>query len=177
MMPPGFDHPGRALRSGVDMWAPAGYRAAPFPPLDQSRGRYPLTGGLARLKTGVTLSDAQQRLGAFGERLRAEYPTDYPERAGWTPRLVGLHDDVVGQSRTPLVLILASVGVVLLIACANIAGLLLARSAGRSSRARDPPRARRRTRPARAAAVHREPVLAVRRRRRGPAPGGLDAGT
>ena len=131
VMPPGFDHPGRALRSGVDMWAPAGYRAAPFPPLERSRGRYPLTGGLARLKSGVTLADAQERLAAFAAELRAEYPTDYPERAGWTPRLVGLHDDVVGESRTPLVLTLASVGVVLLIACANIAGLLLARSAGR----------------------------------------------
>jgi putative ABC transport system permease protein len=131
VMPPGFDHPGRALRSGVDMWAPAGYRAAPFQSLDQSRGRYQLTGGLARLKNGVTLSDAQQRLARFGERLRAQYPGDYPERAGWTPRLVGLHEDVVGQSRMPLILTLASVGVVLLIACANIAGLLLARSAGR----------------------------------------------
>ncbi len=130
VMPPGFDHPGRALRSGVDMWAPTGYRAAPFPPLDRARG-YALTGGLARLKVGVTLADAQQRLGAFAERLRAERPTDYPERAGWTPRMIGLHDDVVGQSRTPLVVILASVGLVLLIACANIAGLLLARSAGR----------------------------------------------
>ena len=131
VMPPGFDHPGRALRSGVDMWAPAGYRAAPFQPLERSRGRYPLTGGLARLKSGVTLAEAQERLAAFAAELRAEYPTDYPERAGWTPRLVGLHDDVVGESRTPLVLTLASVGVVLLIACANIAGLLLARSAGR----------------------------------------------
>ena len=131
VMPPGFDHPGRTLRSEVDMWAPAGYRAAPFAPLDQSRGRYPLSGSLARLKRGVSLADAQQRLAAFGEQLRAKYPADYPEKAGWTPRIVALHEDVVGQSRTPLVMILASVGVVLLIACANIAGLLLARSAGR----------------------------------------------
>ena len=75
VMPPGFDHPGRALRSGVDMWAPAGYRAAPFQPLERSRGRYPLTGGLARLKSGVTLADAQERLAAFAAELRAEYPT------------------------------------------------------------------------------------------------------
>jgi predicted permease len=131
VMPPGFDHPGRALRSGVEMWAPAGFRAAPFAPLDRARGRYPLTGGLARLKSGVTVADAQQRLADLAAQLRGEFPADYPERVGWTPRIVGLHDDVVGESRTPLVMIMASVGVVLLIACANIAGLLLARSASR----------------------------------------------
>jgi len=47
VMPPGFDHPGRALRSGVDMWAPSGYRAAPFQPLERTRGQYPLTGAIA----------------------------------------------------------------------------------------------------------------------------------
>jgi len=131
VMPPGFEHPGRSLRGGIDMWAPSGYRAAPFAPLDKSRGSYPLSGAIARLKNGVTLADARERLEAFSVALRKQYPADYPERAGWRPRLVPLHDDVVGSARTPLVVILASVGVVLLIACANIAGLLLARSAGR----------------------------------------------
>jgi putative ABC transport system permease protein len=131
VMPPGFEHPGRSLRGGIDMWAPSGYRAAPFAPLEKSRGSYPLSGAIARLKDGVTLADARERLEAFGVAMRKRYPADYPERAGWRPRLVPLHDDVVGSARTPLVVILASVGVVLLIACANIAGLLLARSAGR----------------------------------------------
>ena len=130
VMPPGFDHPGRALRTGVDMWAPTGYRGAPFPPLARGRG-YQIDGAIARLKSGVTLSGVQQHVAAFGAERRAQYPADYPARAGWTPRVVGLHDDVVGPSRTALVVILASVGVVLLIVCANIAGLLLARSAGR----------------------------------------------
>jgi putative ABC transport system permease protein len=124
VMPPGFEHPGRVLRSGVDMWAPTGYRASPFPPLDKSRGSYPIAGAIARLKDGVTLADAQHRVKAFGEAMRTQYPAVYPERGGWTPRIVPLHDDVVGTARTPLVLTLASVGVVLLIACANIAGLL-----------------------------------------------------
>ena len=131
VMPPGFEHPGRSLRGGIDMWAPSGYRAAPFAPLEKSRGSYPLSGAIARLKDGVTLAEARERLEAFGVAMRKRYPADYPERAGWRPRLVPLHDDVVGSARTPLVVILASVGVVLLIACANIAGLLLARSAGR----------------------------------------------
>jgi predicted permease len=130
VMPPGFDHPGRALRTGVDMWAPSGYRGAPFPPLGRGRG-YQIDGAIARLTSGMTLSGVQERVAAVGADRRAQYPADYPARAGWTPRVVGLHDDLVGPSRTPLAVILASVGVVLLIACANIAGLLLARSAGR----------------------------------------------
>ena len=132
VMPPEFEHPGRALRTGVDMWAPSGYRAAPFPPLDRARGGYQIAGAIARLKAGVSLPEAQQRIEAFGAKRRADYPGVYPSRVGWTPRIVGLHDDVVGQSRTPLLMILAAVGAVLLIACANIAGLLLARSASRT---------------------------------------------
>jgi putative ABC transport system permease protein len=131
VMPAGFEHPGRSLRGAIDMWAPSGYRAAPFAVLERSRGSYPLSGAIARVKDGVTIAEAENRLAAFGEAMRKRYPSDYPERAGWTPRLIPLHDDVVGSARTPLVVILASVGVVLLIACANIAGLLLARSAGR----------------------------------------------
>ena len=78
VMPPGFDHPGRALRSGVEMWAPAGFRAAPFVPLDRARGRYPLTGGLARLKGGVSVADAQQRLTAFARRAARRIPGRLP---------------------------------------------------------------------------------------------------
>jgi putative ABC transport system permease protein len=46
VMPPDFAHPGRALRTGVDMWAPSGYRAAPFPPLDRARGGYQIAGAI-----------------------------------------------------------------------------------------------------------------------------------
>jgi predicted permease len=129
--PPEFRHPGRALRTEVEMWAPSGYRATPFPPLEKSRGSYVLSGAIGRLKPGLSVSDAQMRLDAFAERLRAEYPTDYPSGAGWSPRIVGLQEDLVGRSKTALVMMLAFVGLVLLIACANIAGLVLARSAGR----------------------------------------------
>ncbi len=131
VMPPGFDHPGRALRSGVDMWAPSGYRAAPFQPLERTRGQYPLTGAIAKLKTGVSLAQARRGVDDVARDMRAKYPETYPESAGWSPRITGLHEDLVGQTRTPLVMILAAVAVVLLIACANIAGLMLARSAGR----------------------------------------------
>ncbi len=112
VMPPEFEHPGRALRTGVDMWAPSGYRAAPFPrSIEPAAGiriagsdRSPEGGGQPRQRR----SSGSRPSGA---KRRAEYPTVYPSRAGWTPRIVGLHEDMVGQSRTPLLMILAAVGV------------------------------------------------------------------
>jgi predicted permease len=128
--PPEFRHPGLSLRTDVEMWAPTGYSAAPFrsPP---ARGAYMLRGAIGRLKKGLTVPLAQQRLDAFASELRQQYPNDYPSRRAWTPRLIPLQLDLVGSVRTALLTILAAVAIVLLIACANIAGLLLARGASR----------------------------------------------
>ena len=129
VMPPGFRHPGRSLQGEVELWAPAGFRAEPFPA--PGRRGYFLTGSIARLKPGLTVAQAQRHMDAFAARVRAEFPSDYPERASWTPRIVALQDDLVGNVRPALVLLLAAVAIVLLIACANVAGLLLARAAAR----------------------------------------------
>jgi putative ABC transport system permease protein len=128
--PRSFRHPGRGTATDVQMWAPAGWLAPPFPVPPVRRG-YVLQGGLGRLKAGVTPAIAQQRVNVLAERLRQRYLADYPAGAGWAPRVIPLHDDLVGDARPALLTLLAAVGCVLLIACANVANLLLARSSVR----------------------------------------------
>jgi predicted permease len=130
VVPKGFRHPGRSLLTDVEVWAPTSYAGSPFP-ARPGRGAYFMTGAIARLRPGVSIADAQQRLAAFGAQLRAEFPDDYPARSGWTPVLLPLQEDLVGRVKPALLMLFGAVGFVLLIACANIANLLLARASGR----------------------------------------------
>ncbi len=129
VLPAEFRHPGRSITSDVDVWAPSGYRASPFGP--PRRGANFLSGVLARLAPGVSLADAQHRLDRMADRLRVEAPNDYPAEAHWRPHAEGLKSDLVGSVRQSLLTLLAAVGFVLLIACVNIANLLLTRTAAR----------------------------------------------
>ncbi len=129
VMPADFRHPSETLVTQVEVWIAAGWIAAPFPEPRHSLRMLPAAMG--RLKPGVTLADAQIRLDALGSELRAEYPEDYPDRLGWIPRAVSLSEDLVGETRPVLALLMSGVVVVLLIACTNIANLLLARALGR----------------------------------------------
>ena len=130
VMPPDFRHPGRTLQTDVDLWIAAGYAANPFPnpPLRAAR-MFPST--IARLNPGLPVPEAQAKLDAFTANLSHEYPTDYPAAAAWGTRLVSVQEDLVGGVRTELFVLFGAVGCVLLIACVNIANLLLARGAGR----------------------------------------------
>jgi predicted permease len=130
VMPPGFRHPGRTLDTDVDVWVATGFNAAPFP-VPAQRCLRMLPAAIGRLKPGLTVPQAQAQLDAYVSQLSRAYPNDYPAAASWAVRLVPVKEDLVGPQRTELFILFGAVGLVLLIACVNIANLLLARSSGR----------------------------------------------
>lgn len=109
----------------VDVWVPLAMDPAALP----RRGDFLTV--FARLKPDTTLAQAQAEMDTITARLTQAYPDT---NTGWNVELSTLQADLVGPVRTPLLILWAAVGLVLLIACANIANLLIARS---FSRARD----------------------------------------
>jgi putative ABC transport system permease protein len=116
-MPRGFAYP-----AGADFWVTTGLDHE----FDARRARH--LAAVGRLRTGVTLEAARADLLRVESALAGPYPESY---RGYGVQVVPLHERTVGAVRTPLYLVLAAVGAVLLIACANVANLTLARAAGR----------------------------------------------
>jgi predicted permease len=108
----------------AQMWAPLGYDTS----LAYACRSCQHLHAFGRLRPGVTPAEASAELSAVRERMRAEHPNDY---AAGNVAVVPLADAVAGSVRPALYVLSAAVAFVLLIACANVANLLLARSLGR----------------------------------------------
>ena len=122
VMPPGFAFPFES----VDVWLPVHWnpQAMTFASFRRAHWLH----AIARLEPGVTVAQANAELQQVAARLMEEYPaTNTRMGAGLTP----LHEFLVGNTRTPLLVLLGAVTILLLIACVNVGNLMLAAAAGR----------------------------------------------
>ena len=111
------------LLDDSDIWTPLSFDGD-----EMKVRRFHFLRAFGRLKPGISLQQARTDLDAVAIGLERQYPDS---NTTWRLRLVPLRDEMLGDVRTPLYVLLGAVAFVLLIACANVANLLLARAAGR----------------------------------------------
>ncbi len=123
-MKPGFEFPvDTDPNTAPQMWKPLAWTGAERAIRDDHN-----FGVVARLKPGVTLAQARAEMDTISNRLALQYPK---EDKGWGATAILLRDDLVGDVRPSLLILLGAVAFVLLIACANVANLVLAKTLSR----------------------------------------------
>ena len=113
-----------ALGSRVEVWVPLAWTAAQR--AVRANHNY---SGIAKLKPGLSVERAQADMTAIAKRLEAQYPADNTE---WGVLIRPLQEDIISAARSSLVVLLGAVALVLLIACANLANLMLVRTHSRA---------------------------------------------
>ncbi|HYX25231.1 MAG TPA: ABC transporter permease [Thermoanaerobaculia bacterium] len=122
VMPPDFEFPERE----VDLWLPLAIDPADLPTRNARQLNV-----VGRLAKGMGVRQAQAEMTALAARMQKDYPAVYPAESGWGVLVVPLTEEIVGKVRPGLLLLFSAVFLVLLIACANVANLLLVRATAR----------------------------------------------